>query len=86
MSSEEFILKGMLTHHLKKRMARVFVLEVCKIKCKKAYFLKYVKAHHDHQNSTQEKGRPDNEPPKEPIVNKGITYSLRNDSFRRKLS
>ena len=85
-SSEECILKGMLTHHLKKRMARVFVLEVCKIKHKKAYILKYVKAHHDHQNRTQEKERPDNEPPKEPIVNKEIAYSLRNNRFRRKLS
>ena len=43
-----------------KKMARVCVLGVHNIKCKKAYFLKPVTAYHDHQNSAQEGERPEN--------------------------
>jgi len=69
-----------------KRMARVCVLEVSKIKCKKAYPLKYIKGHCDHQNSVQEKVRPRNQLPEEIIINRGETYSLRNSRFRKELS
>ena len=41
-------------------MARVCVLGVHNIKCKEAYFLKPVKAYHDHRGSAQERKRPDN--------------------------
>ena len=44
-SLDEHIVKGVLTHLLKK-MARACVSGVCKIKCKKAYLLKKVKAHY----------------------------------------
>ena len=66
-------------------MARV-CLKVCKIKCKKAYFLEFVKVNHDHQNSAQEKERPHNESAKEIIFNRGTTYSLRNGRVKRELS
>ena len=67
-------------------MARVCVLEVSKVKCKRAYILKLVKAHHDHKNSAQEKQRPENESPKEIIINRGTTNCLRNGRFHRELS
>jgi hypothetical protein len=70
----------------KKKIARVCVLKMCKTKCKKAYFLKKVKAHHDPQNSGQQKKRPENVSPEEIIINRGITYHLRNVRFSRKLT
>ena len=50
-------------------MVRVCVLEVWQIKCKKAYFLKEVEAHHDHQDSAQEKEKPEN------VIRRDITPS-----------
>jgi hypothetical protein len=59
---------------------------VCKTKCRKAYTLTWVKAHHDHQNSANEMERPENESPDKLIVNRETTYSLINGRFRRELS
>ena len=41
-----------------KRIAQVSLLKLWKLKCKKAYLLKYVKA---HQKSVQETEQPENE-------------------------
>ena len=67
-------------------MARLCVLGVCNIGCKKAYFLEPVKAYHDHQNSAQEWERPNNKSLDELIASRGTTHHLRNGSFRRELS
>ena len=67
-------------------MARVCGLDVCKIKCKKAYILKKVKPHHDHQKCAQEKERPENESPEEIKISRETTHKLRNSMFSRELS
>jgi hypothetical protein len=70
----------------KKQIARVCALDVFRKKCKKAYSLKQVQAHCDHRNSVRKKVKPRNQSPKEIMVNRGATYSLRNSQFRRDLS
>ena len=67
-------------------MTRVCVLEVCKLKCKKAYILKKANACHDHQKCAQEQERPENGSLEEMIINRGTTYNLRNGRFNRELS
>ena len=52
-------------------------------KLQKAYLLKQVNAHCDHQNSVQEKERPRNESPEEIIVNRGATYKVKNGRSRK---
>ena len=40
-----------------------------------------IKAYHDHQNSAQERERPENKSLDELVVNRGTTHQLRNGGF-----
>ena len=45
-----------------------------------------IKTYHDHQNSAQERERPENKSLDDLVVNRGTTHPLRNHRFRRELS
>ena len=71
----------MLTHHLKK-IITVYVCEVCKVMSKE----KRAKTHHEYPKCANENERPENEPPEEIIIDRKMTYSLRNGKSSRELS